>query len=215
MIYVDRTVAEHNLSQQKENRITVVFPLEYKTTAETTAETLAPLPQPLQAALAEIQRTLPLQPDDAIPQLLALIEQYPDSVFLYNYLQSAYHWAGLPEKANDVVRKNYQNNPDYLPARLAYANLCLQEGASAKIAEIFDHTFDLRLLYPDQEEFRIAEVRNFLGLVGLYFVKAGQPEVAAIYYSQLKRIAPDFTLTQELKRQLQPGFIDQLRRFFG
>jgi tetratricopeptide (TPR) repeat protein len=208
-------VAGQNLSSHKENRITVVFPIAYKTTAETPAETLARLPQPLQAALVKIQRTLPIQPHDAIPKLLALIEQYPDRLLLFNYLQSAYHWADLPEKANEVVRNNYQNNPDYLPARLAYADLCLQEGAYGKIADIFDYTFDLYLLYPHQKEFHIAEVRNFMGLVGLYFVKTGQPEVAAIYYRQLKQTAPDFALTQELKRQLQPGLIERLLRFFG
>jgi tetratricopeptide (TPR) repeat protein len=211
----DKIMAGQDLAPHEENRVIVPFPIAYKTTAETAAEALVRLPRPLQEALTEIQRTLPIQPHDAIPRLLALIEQYPDRLLLYNYLQSAYHWADLPEKANEVIRKNYQNNPDYLPARLAYANLCLQEGAYEKIADIFDYTFDLRLLYPGQEEFHIAEVRNFMGLVGLYFVKTGQPEIAAIYYNQLKQIAPDFALTQELRRQLQPGLMERLLRFFG
>ncbi|MBN1935009.1 MAG: hypothetical protein JW934_10110 [Anaerolineae bacterium] len=65
--------------------------------------------------------------------------------------------------------ENYRRNPDYLFARLNYAELFLRRGDYERVAEILEHKFDLKLLYPRRNRFHVSEVSNFIGLVGLYW----------------------------------------------
>ena len=129
---------------------------------------------------------------------------------LYNYLSVAYSHAGQREKAEEVIQENYQRNPDYLFARLNYAELCRAQGNYQQIAEIFEHKFDLKLLYPKRKRFHISEVANFMGLIGIYFLETGQREAAERYYEILKEIAPGYPMTKMLRRKLHPSFLRRL-----
>ena len=131
---------------------------------------------------------------------------------LYNYLSVAYSRAGKREKAEEIVRENYQLNPDYLFARLNYAELCRAQGDYEQIAEIFEHKFDLKLLYPNRKRFHISEVANFMGMMGVYFLETGEREGAERYYEALKEIAPSYPMTKLLRRKLHPGFLERLLR---
>ena len=148
-----------------------------------------------------------------ISDLEALIKKYPNVPLLYNYLSMAYARSGDQEKYQKTIKKNYQLNPDYLFARLNYAELCAQQGNYEKIAEIFDHKFDLKLLYPKRKKFHLSEVANFMGFIGIYFLKTGKKELAEQYYKILAEIAHayDYPMTQEFRKQLYPGFF---RRIF-
>lgn len=146
----------------------------------------------------------------AIPELNALIKKYPKLPLLYNYLSVAYSRIGQIGNAEKVVRENYRRNPDYLFARLNYAEICLRKGDYDQVAEIFDQKYDLKLLYPKRKKFHISEVANFMGLIGLFFFKTGKQEVAEKYYDILKEIASDYPMTKILRRKLHPGFLRRL-----
>jgi len=146
----------------------------------------------------------------AIPELNALIKKYPKLPLLYNYLSVAYSRIGQIGKAEKVVRENYRRNPDYLFARLNYAEICLRKGDYDQVAEIFDQKYDLKLLYPKRKKFHISEVANFMGLIGLFFFKTGKQELAEKYYDILKEIASDYPMTKILRRKLHPGFLRRL-----
>ena len=147
-----------------------------------------------------------------ISELEDLISKYPNFPRLYNYLSIAYSRSGNQEKHKEIIEKNYQLNPDYLFARLNYAEYCNQKGDHKKIAEIFDHKFDLKLLYPKRKKFHISEVANFMALIGIYFSKMGERETAETYYNILAEIADDYPMTQKLHRQLYPGFFRRIFR---
>ena len=97
-----------------------------------------------------------------------LIKQYPRVLQLYNYLSVAYARAGQRQEAEAVVQENYQQNPEYLFARLNYAEVCLARADYAQVADIFAHTFDLHALYPQRKRFHLSEVANFMGVTQLH-----------------------------------------------
>jgi len=168
------------------------------------------LPRRLKDAIERLHDESQSQPHKAIPELLELIEKYPNVPILYNYLGVAYTVSGQPEKAEQVVRDNYRRNPDYLFARLNYAQLFLAQGDYEKVAEILDHKFDLKMLYPKRKRFHVSEAANFMGIVGLYFLGTGKRDAAIMYHDALKRIAPDSPITRELRHMLYPGFLRRL-----
>jgi len=78
-------------------------------------------------------------PEQTIGELIRLKEEYPHIAVFYNYLSSAYSLLGNQEKANRLVFEAYQKFPDYLFARLNYAQICLAAGELEQIPEIFDN----------------------------------------------------------------------------
>ena len=153
------------------------------------------LPRRVKDAIERLHDEAQRRPHKAIPELLEWIEKYPNIPMLYNYLSVAYSLAGQREKSEAVSQENYRRNPDYLFARLNYAEVCLAKGEYEKIGEIFEHKYDLKLLYPKRKRFHISEVANFMGLIGVYFFETGEREAAEKYYEILQQIAPGYPST--------------------
>ena len=174
------------------------------------------LPGKVKDAIERLCEESRRNPRRAIPELVDLIKKYPKIPRLYNYLSIAYSHAGQRKKAEEAIRENFRRNPDYLFARLNYAELCLRQGDYGQIAEIFEHKFDLKLLYPNRKRFHITEVAGFMALIGLYFFETGELEGAERYYGILKEIAPEYPMTEVLRKKLYPGFlVRMLRRMAG
>jgi tetratricopeptide (TPR) repeat protein len=169
------------------------------------------LPRHVKETMERLHDVAQHRPREAIPELCELITQYPGVPQLYNYLSVAYARAGRRKEAEAMVEESYQKNPDYLFARLNYAEVSLARRDYAQVAEIFAHTFDLHALYPRRKRFHLSEVANFMGIVGLYFLAIGNRELAEHHDSLLQQIAPDFPLTRRLHKKLFPGL---LRRFW-
>jgi tetratricopeptide (TPR) repeat protein len=168
------------------------------------------LPAHVKEALERLHHESETRPRNAIPELQQLIERYPQVPQFYNYLTIAYSGIGALDKAEAVTRASIRANPDYLFARLNYAELCLMRKDYAKIPEIFDHKFDLGLLYPKRKRFHITEVANFTGLIGLYFLAINERGLAEKYNAALQEAAPDFPMAQKLRRALTPGLFARL-----
>ena len=196
---------------REQDALRPVYVSEYEITTEAIQDRrYKRLPRRVKDAIERLHYESQSQPRKAIPELIEWIEQYPNVPVLYNYLGVAYSMSGQQEKAKEVIRDNYRRNPDYLFARLNYAQLFLAEGAYEKVAEILDHKFDLQMLYPRRKRFHVSEAANFMGVVGVYFVGVGKRDSAIMYYDALKQIAPDFPVTQQLRRMLYPGLLRRL-----
>jgi len=168
------------------------------------------LPRRVKDAIERLHDEAQRRPHKAIPELLEWVEKYPNIPMLYNYLSVAYSLAGQREKSEAVSQENYRRNPDYLFARLNYAEVCLAKGEYEKIGEIFEHKYDLKLLYPKRRRFHISEVANFMGLIGVYFFETGEREAAEKYYEILQQIAPGYPMTKRLRRKLFPNLLQRL-----
>ena len=208
---IKRKKATQRSSPQSQNKLRAVRIVEYEITSEPIQDRhYKLLPGLVKDAIERLHHEAQRHPHQAIPELVSLVKKYPNIPMLYNYLSVAYSQAGQREKAEEVTQENYRSNPDYLFARLNYAELCLAQGDYEQIAEIFEHKFDLKLLYPKRKRFHITEVANFMGLIGIYFLEKGQRVVAERYYEILKKIAPSYFFTKMLRRKLYPGFFKRM-----
>lgn len=202
----ERTTPKAALQQEittPEGEIRQVHLLSYTITSEPIEERMYKrLPQQVKDDLTRLHYDAMRRPYQAIPELLALIEKYPHLPMLYNFLSVAYDRSGQSQRAEETIRRNYQQNPDYLFARLNLAEILLLRGAYEEIAELFEHKFDLKLLYPWRDVFHISEAANFIGFMGRYFLATGQRDVAERYYKVLEQLGPDFEVTMLLRQSL-------------
>jgi tetratricopeptide (TPR) repeat protein len=165
---------------------------------------IAEMPDEIVEVLEELQFLIFQMPDKAIPQIEDWIEKYPENPKLYNFLAVAHDRAGNYEKAEELSIEIIKRFPDYLFAKINYAQFCLKNDEIDKIPSIFNNKFDLQMLYPRRNKFHITEFSGFMGIMGIYFFKKGDKEQAKYYYDLLKQIAPKYPLTKQLKRLLHP-----------
>lgn len=170
------------------------------------------LPQKVKDALERLHYESQKNPRKAIPELEEWLKKYPQIPMFYNYLSVAYSRIGDDKKVEEIIEQNVRKNPDYLFARLNYAELFMARGEYEKVAEIFDYKFDLKMLYPQRKRFHISEVANFMALVGIYFYEIGEREAAEKYYEILQQIAPSYLMTKMLKSRLKPGIFLRIMR---
>jgi len=152
------------------------------------------------------------EPKEAIPKLLKLKAEYPNIPMIYNYLAMAYGQIRDYSAMEVMCVENYTKNPDYLFAKINYAEMCLGKEEYEKTAEIFDNKFDLKLLYPDRNEFHISKFEGFTGIVCIYFYKIGKKKPVKILYNSLKEISPDSAIFRRVNRILYPSLMIRLLR---
>ncbi len=159
----------------------------------------------------EIQK----DPEKIIPELLELLEEFPDNPQFLNYLATAYMHVNKIEDAEEVVLRNYQANSDYVFARVNYGDFCLLRGDLQKIPGIFDNAYDLKIVYPEREVFHVSEVVGFFALMGRYFLAMQDMDKAKIYLDFLEKIAPRHHRTKTLRRELRLGSNLNSRPFYN
>jgi tetratricopeptide (TPR) repeat protein len=164
------------------------------------------LPAQVQARIDDLYELAQRDPRQAIPELERLMTTYPHIPTFANHLSIAYLAAGDQEHATALVREAYRRHPQYLFARVNYANLCLQQGEIEKVPGIFDHAFDLKQLYPHRKRFHVSEFTGFAGVMCQYFCAIGEQNTATLYYQMLKQVAPRHPMTKHAKRVLYPPF---------
>jgi tetratricopeptide (TPR) repeat protein len=160
------------------------------------------IPEEVQDQMEDLVEKATRGSKEVIGTLEALIDKYPKVPKLYNFLSVAYSNLGNREQAKLWAEKNYLNNPEYIFARLNWAETCILEGNYEKVPEIFDHNFDIKAMYPARDVFHVTEVVGFMGVAGLYFAYTGKMETAEIFYRNLKKLAPDHPFTKRLKKRL-------------
>jgi tetratricopeptide (TPR) repeat protein len=196
-----------------EDSVTPVYLSQYEITDEPIKEAAYQrLPNAVKEKLENLYHIAQKKPAQAIPELIELQKKYPRVPQIYNYLAVAYSYAGEKEKAEQIIKENIRKNPDYLFARINQAQIWLAKEEYDKIPELFDHKYDLQMLYPKRRKFHISEVANFMGIMGLYFTRNDQRGVAEKYNEILQEIAPDFPIAKALNRELNPGPMTRLRR---
>ena len=164
------------------------------------------LPSQVQERIDDLYELAQRDPRQVIPELERLIATYPHVPTFFNYLSIAYLAAGDQEKATVLVREAYRRHPQYLFAKVNYANLCLQHGEIEKVPGIFDHACDLKQLYPHRTRFHLSEFTGFAWVMCRYCCAIGEREIAVLYYQMLKEVAPRHPMTKHAKRSLYPPF---------
>ena len=185
--------------------------VEYEITSETIQDRrYQQLPEYVKDTIDRLHFEAQRKPRQAIPELEKLVETYPDIPVLYNYLGVAYSLSGNQQKAEEIVLENIKRNPNYLFARLNYAEICLAKHEYKKVKEIFDNKLELSLLYPHRKRFHTSEVIGFMSVIGRYLLGIGERDAAEKYYELLKKISPDSLQTKQLGKLLHPNLLVRL-----
>ncbi|BCG63391.1 MAG: hypothetical protein methR_P1101 [Methyloprofundus sp.] len=184
----------------------------YNITYEPITKEVNKLPKNILKQMDELNFQIYNEPQEAIPKLLVLKDKYPDAPILYNYLAKAYGNVRDFAAMEEVCIENYANNPSYLFAKINYAQMCLNKRDYEKVAEIFDNKFDLKLLYPDRNEFHITEFEGFTGVMCEYYYQAGESDAAKLSYDALKEVSPDSLIFKRVHSLFYPGMIVKFLR---
>jgi tetratricopeptide (TPR) repeat protein len=161
----------------------------------------------LEEALGDTRRQLfddvHENPKAAIPVLERLLEKFPNEPMLLNWLSAALIGAGDFKASASVARQNFEANPNYLFARLNYAQIRLEEGDLAAVEEIFDRKFDLKLMYPERNVFHLSEYRALCGVMIPYWIRKGEFKAARLMFDTLEQLEPDGEVTQQLRSAVE------------
>jgi tetratricopeptide (TPR) repeat protein len=164
------------------------------------------LPKAIQDELEELYlNKLRSHTRQAIVTLKSMIEQYPTVPTMYNYLYAAYKLIGNKAAAKRTLDLTVQQFPDYLFGKIGQIEECLHEGRLDEIQRILNNKYDLKLLYPDRNEFHISEFVSFNAVMAWYFHELGKSEDAKMYYEALKKVAPNDRRTKLIQQKLFPS----------
>jgi len=174
----------------------------------------------LEAALAdtrvELLDEVHHRPRSAIAKLLALLERFPDARLLLNWLTAARATAGDNDEARRLILRTYQLYPEYLFARVNYANLLLDEHKMEEADHVMEHRWDMGAMYPHRQAFHETEFLAFSRVAFRYFVVAGESEAASSLYDVMRQWDPDHPLTALMRKVLDGDtlvhFMDEFRR---
>ncbi|MDN3509087.1 MAG: hypothetical protein P0S93_03600, partial [Candidatus Neptunochlamydia sp.] len=107
-------------------------------------------------------------PRKARKDLETFKEKHPTHPEVLNLLTYLYLSCRKTRKADRLIEENYAKNPDYLFAKINFADLCLRRRKPQKIPDIFNKKLNLRELYPNKKIFHASEFRGFMVLMGFY-----------------------------------------------
>lgn len=174
-------------------------------TYDITTEPVAPdRPDPAMMQMTEEERAelfdlLHDDPEAALPRLIAWVERYPDSRILRNWLAMAYSSTGDNVSAERETTLLYEREPDYLFARVAMAQFCLHRGEIHRVAELFDHKLDLKLLYPQRNVFHLSEFLAFARVMVEYYLRKNEHCAAVRYHELMEEMDPEHPLTRQAR----------------
>ncbi len=131
-----------------------------------------------------------------------LLDKYPTHPEILNLAASLYLFSKKQKKANHCIERNYAANPNYLFAKINYADLCLRRKKSANIPAIFNHKESLVALYPQRAVFHVSEFRGFVTVMGLYALALNNRNRASCYHYLAYRIDPHHPSTRVLQKKI-------------
>lgn len=183
--------------------------VEYDIVDEPMEEAEGRIPEELGDEAAELHGKLFDDPASVVGRLEELVRRYPESAGLANWLTVAYQASRMSAKADALIEAEYCKRPAYLFARVNYARLLIRRNELDPVPGVFEGGFDLKLMYPERTRFHISELTALATVVGEYFCRKGEHEVALRYLGMLEEVAPDHPGTEHLELLLLPWMMAQ------
>lgn len=169
------------------------------------------LPAETRDALPMLYERVREDPRSAVMELRAWIAREPLPMF-FNWLSAAYRAVGDVQGADDTIRENYQRNPQYLFARVNYAEMCLRDGDLDDAREALGGGLDIRALLGGRKRVHVTEFAGYYFAVGRYHIRAGDLAAAEKVCGMMEEAAPTQPPTRELRAMLHPRLRDRLAR---
>lgn len=141
-------------------------------------------------------------PKEMLPQIEEFRKNHPELPEIENLLAVVHLYMRDINKVEKLIEESYQKFPNYLFARINYADQCLRRKKPELVLGIFNDTLDLAQLYPDKSFFHISEFRGFMVLMGLYHLAVGQKERAENYYKLAFEADPKHPSVTALQKKI-------------
>jgi hypothetical protein len=142
------------------------------------------------------------EPELAVARLQDLVKRYPGYPTLMNWLAAALMRAGREFESDTVIELLYERHPDYLFAKVGYAELMLRREQFDKVPQVLGHRFDLKLLYPQRTRFHYTEFVALSAVVAQYLLEVNRIKEAEPYIRRLIAAAPDHPATERIEQLL-------------
>lgn len=117
-------------------------------------------------------------PAKAKDPLIAFAQEFPDAPMVCILLAFCHIQLKDLVSAEKVIEEAFLRFPDYLIAKINYADLLLRKKKWEKVPELFKQTLDLSELYPERSSFHFSEVRGFMTAIGRYYHETGKRKQA-------------------------------------
>lgn len=108
-------------------------------------------------------------PSDALEPLKTFAENHPGTPIVFNLLAYCHIQLKNLKETEAIIQTTYSQFPDYLFAKVNYADLLLRKKRSDEILQVFNGMLDLSLLDPKRDTFHFSEVRGFMAVLGHYY----------------------------------------------
>ncbi len=185
----------------------------------------------LQDTMEELFHLAQEDPEAALPKVRQAVAKYPRHPVFQNYLFLALKKTRQKEEARQLAEQMYENFPEYLYAKLGYAEELLNEKKFEEAIAILDDKYSLPFLYPDRTTFHATEVLSFNGFMARYFLLQEDLDRAASYCNMMYVIDEDHAQTiatedmvgialmqqgmKSVLEKLQKPKKSKIRRLFG
>lgn len=113
-------------------------------------------------------------PAKAKDPLIAFVQKFPDVPMACNLLAFCHIQLKDLVSAEKVIEETFLRFPDYLIAKINYADLLLRKKKWEQVPEAFNQTLDLSELYPERASFHFSEARGFMTAIGHYYHETGK-----------------------------------------
>jgi hypothetical protein len=177
--------------------------LSYQVTDQPMADPdLEGLPAGVLALREELRDLLLSDPEQAISRLEELTRRYPDVKVFHNFLCAAHARAGHDEAFERLVREALERWPEYLSAKIQYAQICLGHGRLEEIPKIFDGAHDLGQLHPERKLFHATEISAFAAVMASYYLRTGNLHAANLAIGRIRKVHPEHRALEGLEARL-------------
>jgi hypothetical protein len=169
-----------------------------------------PLPPDVEPIAEQLFAQCQEEPGIAIPKLEELVERNPGHATLKNWLATAYSAAGRPAEAHAMITRAIREHPDYLFAKLNYAETCLADGRADEIPVIFGGRTELNQVITGRNVFHITEFTAFYYVMARYAMATRDIVALERCVAKLKRGAPGSRMVEILMTQMAVDILGQV-----
>lgn len=149
----------------------------------------------------ELLQKVQIAPKKVYKEVLAFSEKHMDVAEVINLLTFAHIQNHKIVEAEKLIEATYKAHPEYLFARINYADQCVRKKKWDKIGEVFP-TFDLEELYPGKRDYHASEFRGFLVMMAHYHRAKKEQPSAMHYLEAAKEVEPNHPSVVYLERKL-------------
>ena len=166
-------------------------------------KSFAELPQTVKERLLRLQRSVPLNPEQAIRELEEIRKEHADVPYIYNALGNAHGALGNHSAVLATAQETCRRFPNYLFGKVLLAEYYVQSEQFERIANVFGNKLDIQDHVPERRTaFHPSEIRAFYAVVGLYFAETGALARAIWSYWAVNKLEPGGPAALRLARTI-------------